>query len=60
MLDWILKNKEWIFSGVGATVFAGLAAWILRRPTPPSQSQSSGNNSINMQAGKDIDLRGRK
>lgn len=60
MIDWILINKEWIFSGVGATVFAGIVAWIFRRPTSPSQSQSSGNNSINIQAGKDIDIRGRK
>lgn len=30
MIDWILKNREWIFSGVGVFLMTG-AVWLLRR-----------------------------
>ena len=34
MIDWLLKNKEWIFSGVGVAVVVGLPALhrMFRRP----------------------------
>ena len=29
MLDWILQNKEWIFSGIGVTVI-GVTGWVFK------------------------------
>lgn len=56
MLKWILNNKDWIFSGIGVSVIAGLMAWVARRKNKPTQKQSSGSGSVNIQAGRDIDI----
>lgn len=55
MIKWILENKEWLFSGIGLSVF-GLIAWLFRKLSAPSQAQRSGRNSINIQAGANIYL----
>lgn len=39
-MDWILANKEWLFSGIGVTVFAGFMA-VIRRATRIRVSQSA-------------------
>jgi hypothetical protein len=53
--DWIWQNKEWVFSGVGVAIVAGVIAWFRRSPGS-GQSQRSGKNSVNIQAGRDINL----
>ena len=57
MLNWITNNMEWIFSGVGAAIVAAIAAWLFNDSRKTDQRQSSGSNSINIQAGKDIRFR---
>ena len=57
MLDWINENKEWLFSGVGVTLFATITtivALVFRRKriAKPGQQQSSGQGSVNIQAQK--------
>ena len=59
-IDWILNNKEWIFSGIGVVLAAGLIKLILRffKPREPSlnisQSQVTKGRSVAYQAGRDI------
>lgn len=48
ILNWIIGNKEWLFSGVGVFV---LGLFLYKKGT--SQKQSSGPNSINIQSGGD-------
>jgi uncharacterized Tic20 family protein len=59
MMEWILANKAWLFSGLLVTVptaiIGGLIAWKRSRH---SQVQRSGHNSINIQAAGNIDIRG--
>ena len=52
MWDWIVANKEWVFSGIGV-VFIG---WFLRRShnNRVTQTQTGGDHSTNIQAGGSI------
>lgn len=56
MVDWLIKNKEWFFSGIGVALLSWLVAWIFHRKNELGQSQSSGSNSVNLQAGNDINI----
>ena len=40
MIEWILQNRDWVFSGIGVAILAGLVALakrLLRRSPPNSQ-----------------------
>jgi len=57
-VSWIIDNKDWLFSGAGVVV----VLWALRlifKKTFKSSSQiiRSGNNSTNIQAGRDVKIR---
>jgi hypothetical protein len=54
MFEWLVSNKEWIFSGVGVALVSWLFVWLFRRKDRVGQRQSSGKNSVNIQAGNDI------
>lgn len=54
MIDWLIKNKEWFFSGLGVTIISIVVGLIFREKS--SLSQKSGNNSINYQAGESINI----
>lgn len=57
MIEWLIENKDWVFSGAGVAIIA----WILnvlcekshRRVT---QKQQSGNDSVNIQAGGNVSI----
>lgn len=58
MLTWMANNKDWLFSGIGATAFFGLVRWIFIRRNRASsasntinQKQRGGPHSINVQIG---------
>lgn len=56
-MDWIVENKEWIFSGIGVFVL-GLVISIFARKGKVKQKsikmkQKSGSNSTNIQIGGD-------
>ena len=52
-MEWIINNKEWIFSGIGVAVVSLIIGLFLKQK--PIQStkmeQKSGNNSTNIQIG---------
>lgn len=54
---WIIKNKEWLFSGVGLVVIAWVARLIFKKDYASStQTIHAGNNSTNVQAGRDVSM----
>lgn len=53
MLDYLIANKEWIFSGIGVAVFS----WLLFKSSgKSSMSQNGGDNSTNIQVGGNVTL----
>lgn len=56
IIDWFTSNKEWVFSGIGAVIIATIIAWFLRRSSSKKQIQKSGNNSINIQVGDNLNI----
>lgn len=60
-MAWLIDNKEWLFSGVGAVLVAWVGRFVYRkRRTAPSQVIRAGNNSTNLQAGRDIGFNAKK
>lgn len=58
LMTWLKDNQSWFFSGAGVTLLLGLG-WLIKRllvKDSSNQKQSSGKNSINIQAGGNIDL----
>lgn len=56
-MNWIIKNKEWLFSGIGVA----LVSWIVTLFFPKKlakktirQTQKSGKNSTNVQVGENL------
>ncbi len=60
MIDWVTRNKEWLFNGAGVVLLSSIAALIIRgrmrarNRTRIKQLQGSGNDSTNIQAAGDI------
>jgi hypothetical protein len=46
MLDWIITNKEWIFSGVGVFVLTFIFALIRKKNKSNTINQKAGDKSI--------------
>ncbi len=57
-MDWVMSNKEWIFSGIGVFILAAAGRWFVkrRRATKINQTQSSGTNSNNYQSAGDLNV----
>jgi hypothetical protein len=53
--SWLTDNKDWVFSGIGVAVMGLLCRWLFARKKS-AQTQMSGNNSTNIQAGGDIHI----
>jgi hypothetical protein len=58
MLDWLIKNREWLFSGLLVSVPLSIIGWWLsQQASHSSQRQSSGKNSTNIQIGGNAKLK---
>jgi hypothetical protein len=57
MFQWLSNNREWVFSGVGVALAAFLIRVLLRKSSP-TQTQCGGEESQNLQAGRDINIGG--
>lgn len=55
-MQWIIDNKEWVFSGIGVFALTLLVGFFVRNKSTTKQTQKSGPNSINYQAGGDIKI----
>lgn len=56
MMEWIMENKEWIFSGVGVVVIGAVGRFLYKKRSESGQVQKSGKNSVNIQVGKDFNI----
>jgi hypothetical protein len=56
--EWVINNKEWLFSGVGV-VIGGFIMRLIFKKTNASTTQTinSGNNSNNIQVGRNARMR---
>lgn len=55
IIKWIANNKEWLFSGMGIAILAGIIKFLFFRNNP-KQVQKTGNDSISIQAGGDVHI----
>jgi hypothetical protein len=55
-MQWVIDNKEWLFSGVGIFVITLLISIFTRKKSDIKQSQKSGSNSKNYQSAGDINI----
>ena len=57
LITWIIANKEWLFSGVGVLVISLIVHIIYKYRQPEiTQNIQSGDSSINIQSGRDINI----
>ena len=56
--DLLIQNKEWLFSGGGIALLAWIGRILFtKRNASSEQTISSGDNSKNIQAGRDVNIR---
>jgi len=53
VIEYIIDNKEWIFSGIGVAV---ISWFLLRKSTGSNMSQKGGKGSTNIQVGGDFSV----
>lgn len=57
LFEWLRLNSEWVFSGIGVAIIFGILKWLKsKNGNPTTQSQKSGKNSLNIQAGQDVNI----
>jgi len=57
MIEWIVENRIWLFSGLAVAIPLAIIGWLIARPKNKTvQKQKSGSQSINIQAGRDVNL----
>ncbi len=57
MLGWIVDNKEWLLSGAAISIPIALIGWWLAARGNAKQHQTGGDNSRNIQVGRDFSPR---
>jgi len=55
-MQWIIENKDWIFSGIGVFIISLVIGLFAKKYTSSKQIQKSGANSTNYQSGRDINI----
>lgn len=56
-MDWLIENRAWLFDGALVAIPLAVIGWIIaNRAGANKQKQKSGRNSINIQAGGDVNL----
>ena len=58
-MEWILENKEWLFSGVAIAIPLTIISWLISSRRN-KQIQKSGDNSTNIQIGGNFKIGGNK
>lgn len=55
-MNWIIENIEWIFSGIGVLALTLLMKLFIPSSKKPKLTQKSGSQSINIQAGNNVEV----
>lgn len=58
-MEWIVENKEWLFSGVAIALPLAIVGWVLSS-RKNKQVQKGGDNSTNIQVGGSFKIGGSK
>jgi len=53
-MNWIIENKEWIFSGIGVFILAFILNLLFKKRKRNIMKQKSGSKSKNIQVGRDF------
>jgi len=54
-MEWIIKNKEWLFSGIAISIPIAIVGWFFTNQGS-KQNQKSGNNSTNIQINGNLQI----
>lgn len=58
---WVIDNRAWLFSGVGAVILAWVGRLLFKKNYASStQTIRSGDSSTNVQAGRDVNIATKK
>lgn len=55
MIEFLRSNYTWVLSGIGIVIPLSIIGWIISSKSK-RQIQKSGHNSVNIQAGKSINI----
>lgn len=55
-MDWVIENKEWLFSGIAIAIPLAVAGWLLSSRRQ-KQVQKGGKGSSNIQVGGNINIK---
>lgn len=55
-MNWIISNKEWLFSGIAIAVPLAIFGWFFITKNN-KQVQKSGSNSTNIQVGGNVSIK---
>jgi hypothetical protein len=58
-MEWIIENKNWLFSGIAIAVPLAIVGWIISTRRN-KQDQKGGKNSTNIQVGGNFKIGGEK
>ncbi|WP_152484737.1 hypothetical protein [Halomonas sp. THAF5a] len=58
-MEWIAENKDWLFSGVAIAIPLAIIGWLISSRRK-KQTQKGGDNSTNIQVGRNLRIGGRK
>ncbi|WP_424687935.1 hypothetical protein [Halarcobacter ebronensis] len=58
-MEWILENKEWLFSGIAIAIPIAIIGWFISKKVI-KQNQKSGDNSTNIQVGGNLEVGSKK
>lgn len=58
-MDWIIENKDWLFSGVAIAIPIAIIGWFIST-RGNKQIQKSGKSSTNIQVGGNLNIGGKK
>lgn len=58
-MDWIIENKDWLFSGVAIVAIGTIIRWFKGNNSTPTskQVQKGGDSSTNIQVGGSLNIR---
>ena len=56
-MQWIMDNKEWLFSGLGIFIISTIIGFIFIKKNTTKQIQKSGKNSTNYQSAGDMTIK---
>lgn len=58
-MEWIVENKEWLFSGIAIAIPLAIIGWIISKKGN-KQNQKGGNGSTNIQVGGNFEIGNKK